>query len=201
MACHGEIQMGIGRLGGSQLVFKRKFRWTLMIEDICGSKKVPEYFVKVASRPNLTVEETQIDYLNGRTWIPGKGAWETMEITYYDVHTNDNMPLFDWIATVYDFTDPVCLNQASQRKDYAGRGTLKLYDGCGNALEKWILNDMWPTAVNFGELDYSSSDVAEITLTVRYSSVAYKGLCGIQDPQPCCSQCTGTTGNWQPNVG
>lgn len=200
MSYYGEYQpgMGIGRLGGENLVFKRKFRWTLKIEKICDSKFVPEYFVKVASRPNLAIEETQIDFLNGRTWIPGKGAWETIEVTYYDVSTADNLPLFDWIATLYDFTDPVTLSQASQRKDYAGRAVLQMWDGCGKALEKWVLNDVWPTAINFNDLDYSSSDVCEITLTLRYSSVMYQSLCPNRTPQNCCSSCTGDIGTFNP---
>lgn len=198
MACNGDREMGIGHLGGGQLVFKRKFRWTFKVQNICGSEVVPEWFVKTSARPSLSVEETQIDFLNGRTWIPGKGSWETIEVVYYDVHTADNMPLFDWIATLYDFTDPICLNQASQRKDYAGQGVLQLYDGCGNALEKWVLNDMWPTAINFGDLDFSSSDTCDITLTLRYSNVDYKGLCGLPGINPCCSACTGQTGDFQP---
>ena len=194
MACIGQ-NMGIGLLGGTELVFKRKFRWTFGITEICGGgKHVPDSFVKVASRPNLTVEETQIDYLNGRTWIPGKGAWETIEVTYYDVATKDNQGLFDWIATVYNITDPICLSQASKRKDYAGRGRLTLWDGCGYSLERWVLNDMWPTAINFGDLDYSSSDVCDIVLTLRYSSAYYKSLCPNYTPVACCSTCSGETG-------
>ena len=190
MPC-ADQKMGIGSLGGSHLVFKRKFRWTFAVKNDCFT--VPENFVKVASRPNLSVEETQIDYLNGRTWIPGKGSWETMEVTYYDVATNANAGLFKWLATVYDFTDPVCLAQASQRRDYAGQGTLKLFDGCGSLLETWILDDMWPTAINFGELDYSSSDTCDITLTLRYAAVTYKGTsCTVTDISPCCNPCDGS---------
>lgn len=186
-------QMGIGKLGGSRLVHKRKFRWTFRIDDICkvvggGQKFVPEYFVKVAARPNLSIEETEINFLNAKTWIPGKASWETITITYYDVATNDNMPLFDWLASVYQFTDPVQLSQASNRESYSGRGTLTLYDGCGKPLEQWALGDMWPQAANFGELDYSSSEECTIELTLRYSYVKYKNLCGRQ-PAPCCSGC------------
>lgn len=193
------MEMGIGRLGGSQLVFKRKFRWTFKVENICGSRTVPEYFVKVAARPNLSIEETEINFLNAKAWIPGKAAWETIEITYYDVATKENLVLWDWLATVYDFTDPVQLSQASQRDDYAGVGLLKLYDGCGEPLEKWVLNDLWPTAVNFGELDYSNSEECNIVLTLRYSSVDYKSLKPSQQPKPCCTAATGNTGSYQPS--
>lgn len=185
--------MGIGALGGSKLIFKRKFRWTFRVDDICRGKSVEEHFVKLAARPNLSVEETEINFLNAKTWIPGKASWETITVTYYDVATTEgnNYNLWDWLASVYDFTQPVELPMGSMREEYAGRGTLTLYDGCGIPLEQWALNDLWPQAVNFGELDYSSSEEATVELTLRYSSVDYKSLCPSFTPQSCCTGCAG----------
>lgn len=186
--------MGIGKLGGSQLIFKRKFRWTFRVDEICGGQSVEEHFVKIASRPNLSIEETEINFQNAKTYIPGKATWETITVTYYDVATIDNAPLWNWLASVYEFTDPVALKQGSQRVHYSGRGTLNLFDGCGNVLETWVLNDMWPTAMNFGELDYSSSEESTIELTLRYASVDYRSVCPGYTPQSCCGPCTGTSG-------
>jgi len=189
-------QMGIGALGGSRLIFKRKFRWTFRVDEICGTKSVEEHFVKLAARPNLSIEETEINFLNAKTWIPGKASWETITVTYYDVATlqGGNQYLWDWLASVYDFTQPIELPMGSSRSEYAGRGTLFLYDGCGTALEKWVLNDMWPQAVNFGELDYSSSEEVNIELTLRYSGVDYKMICPDYTPQSCCKGCNYTNG-------
>jgi len=185
--------MGIGALGGSKLIFKRKFRWTFRIDDLCRGS-VEEHFVKLAARPNLSIEETEINFLNAKTWIPGKASWETITVTYYDVATNDNEPLWHWLASVYDFTDPVVLPMGANREQYAGSGTLYLYDGCGNPLEKWVLNDLWPQAVNFGELDYSSSEEVNIELTLRYSNVDFQHICPSFTPQSCCGPCEGQTG-------
>ena len=201
------IDMGIGRLGFDNLIFKRKFRWTFEINDICGGKSVPRHYVKLASRPNLTVEETEINYLNAKTWIPGKAAWETMTVTYIDVATIEIKPLYDWLATVYDFTNPVSLYQGSRRSDYAGSAELNLYDGCGQELERWNMGDVWPQAINFGELDYSSSEEVVIELTLRYSQVQYTPLCPEFDITPCCTPCNasntaaGAAGGRLPNTG
>ena len=74
--------MGIGVIGQPDVVFKRKFRYTFEIQGFCNNQKnvVPEYFVKVASRPNLEIEETEINFLNGKMWIPGKASWQTMSL-------------------------------------------------------------------------------------------------------------------------
>lgn len=194
--------MGLGEIGGSNVVFKRKYRWTLRIESPCGDP-IPETIVKLAARPNLTIEETEINFLHGKTWIPGKGTWETITVTFYDavgLETGGGTAgLFGWLATVYNFTDPGGLHQSSKVGNgagglfgggggYGGKAVLNLYDGCGTVMETWELEHVWPQVVNFGELDYSSSEEATIELTLRYTNVTYTPGCG-NTFQVCCSGC------------
>jgi hypothetical protein len=177
--------MGLGKLADHNLVFKRKYRWTFELKPYCTSA-IPEAFVKVASRPNLTIEETEINYLHGKMWIPGKATWETITVTYYDIgNTQGIANLYSWLAGIYDFTDPKALKQTSRKGDagnagYAGTGTLKLFDGCGVEMEKWTLEGVWPQAINFGELDYSSSEEVTVELTLRYHNAKYEAMCGSQ---------------------
>lgn len=193
--------MGLGALGGAELIFKRKYRWTFELISPCGPS-VPTHVVKLAARPNLTIEETEINFLHGKMWIPGKGSWETITVTFYDIGNDSGslQGLWSWLATVYNFTDPVGLHQSSKRGSsvggagtvgsggYAGTAYLNLYDGCGTAMEAWTLGHVWPQAVNFGELDYSSSEEVTIELTLRYSEVEYQPLCG-GVVNPCCTGC------------
>ncbi len=180
--------MGIGSLGSQSVSIKRKFRWTLGITRDCDNSLIPEHYVKLASRPNITIEETELNFLNGKTWIPGKGTWETITVTYYDVGgsglTQDNRELFNWLSSVYGFQDVRTL-QNSKTSQYTGTGTLILWDGCGQAMEQWVLRGMWPQSINFGELDYASSEECTIELTMRYTSVEYQSYCPGFTPQGC----------------
>lgn len=182
--------MGIGLLGAVNLVIKRKFRWTF---EVNSPVKVPKDFVKLAARPNLSIEETELNYLNAKTWIPGKASWETISVTYYDVANSANMGLWSWIAHVYDcFSDDTAYQKlwmGTAKSDYAGEAELTMYDGCGDTLERWTLLDAWPQAINFGELDYSSSEEATIELTLRYSQVRYFNACGGQIEGAGCMGC------------
>jgi len=179
------INMGLGELGGPQIIHKRKFRWSFEVtKGPCGLS-VPRSFVKLASRPNISFEETEINYLNGKTWIPGKATWETITVTYYDIASDDNIGLWSWIASVYDYTDQVGLRMGTARQDYAASAELIMYDGCGSPLEIWSMGDAWPQAVNFGELDFANSEEATVEITLRYAQVNYTNMCGAQ-PQPCC---------------
>lgn len=195
--CNGgaSIPMGLGPLGSGDVIFKRKFRWSFEVEYCCGSgspKSVATAFVKSGSRPSINIDEIEINFLNGITWIPGKGKWQTMEIVYYDV-AGPNLVgggtsgLLGWIASVYNFTDPVCLTMGSQLQDYEGTARLTLYDGCGTPVEAWLLQHCWPQAVNWGTLDMSTSEECDITLTLRYTNVCYVSFCppGSIDVCPC----------------
>lgn len=192
------INMGLGRLGGDNVIHKRKFRWTFEVNREGGDGfRVPASFVKMAARPNLAIEETEINFLNAKTFIPGKGTWEQITITYYDVSIqgggSGNEALWSWLASVYNFIDPLKLTQSSRRPCYGGTGICTLYDGCGNGLERWSLFDCWPTSVNFGELDYSSSEEATIEVQLRYANVKYENYCGTNPAAICCG-CESSTG-------
>ncbi len=183
------MDMGLGSLGNSNLIFRRKFRWTFEVIDPLQYKTAPNW-CKIASRPNLTIDEQEIHFLNGWMTIPGKGKWETMTVTYYDTSEGlDN--LFNWLVSVYEFNAPnpqMHIRQASKPSEYAATCQLDMYDGCGNSMETWTLSRTWPQAVNFGELDYSSSEEQTIELTLRYAFVKLIRKCGIP-PTMSCSPC------------
>jgi hypothetical protein len=190
MAKYNNGQMGLGALANPNAVFKRKYRWTFKLNTPCG--EIPETIVKLASRPNLSIEETEINFLHGKMWIPGKASWETITVTYYDVVSGsaDVVNLYNWLSSVYQFDKPNMLNQSSKRGSgfsgvlatnatgYAANASLSLYDGCGTEMEKWELGHVWPQSINFGELDYSSSEEVTVELTLRYSEVNYTKSCG-----------------------
>lgn len=215
--------MGFGAFGTGltdpSVVLKRKYRWAFELETNCGGSGggvsgttiITPSFVKLAARPNITIEETEINFLNQKMSIPGKATWETITVTYYDVGGGgaagvQSSALLSWLATVYNFTkggnanNVIPFAQSSRlggignggfSNGYAAKGTLNLYDGCGDIMETWTLENCWPQAINFGELDYSSSEEATIELTIRYSNAIYEvgAGCGTAIIMPCCGGC------------
>jgi len=175
-------QMGLGLLGQADNIFKRKFRWTMEFQGVCYTdRKIAPSFVKAANRPSLTIEETEINFLNGKMWIPGKGTPDTTQVTYYDIASGAGgtvvANLFTWLATVYNFTDPTGLSQSSKQNVPGGytaqKGILTMLDGCGATIDRFEYLDCWPTQINFGELDYSSNDECTIDVTLRYRNFQY----------------------------
>lgn len=205
MACDlqqpSKRSMGIGKLGDRNLSIKRKFRWTLTILPYCGSSgsltgqiagaanAIGPNFVKTSARPNYDIEETELNFLNAKTWIAGKLTWQSITVNYIDAGARDLQNLYKWIGQNAQLNNNVDFNQGTSFQDYAADAFLVLYDGCGNAMEQWKLFNVWPQAVNFGELDYTSSEEVTIELTLRYDQVCYQGYCPTVDLKPCCSPC------------
>lgn len=191
--------MHLGEMATNKtLVFKRKYRWTFELRWANAGRSTGQQFVKVASRPNLTIEETEINYLHGKMWIPGKASWETITVTYYDVANAGQgglQEIYAWLASIYNFQDTGedMMKQTTVQGElgsggWAGEGSLDMYDGCGTSLENWLLKGVWPSAVNFGDLDYSSSEEATIELTLRYYQAIYTPYCDVPQ-QPRCVGC------------
>ena len=182
--------MGIGQLGQPGTIIKRKFRFTLEWETPVGI--VPIHFVKVAQRPSLEMGEVELNFLNAVTWIPGKGRFQPLSVTYIDVAHEEMKPLYDWISQVYGFQlygeNGDNLTQ-SEKAGWAAEGILKIFDGCGKELERWTLYDCWPQSINFGELGYEDSEVCNIDLTVRYSRAKLEGINCMPTPEGDCVGC------------
>ncbi|MCI0560364.1 MAG: hypothetical protein MN733_17910, partial [Nitrososphaera sp.] len=106
LLCNGSTaryNMGMGPLGDPNIEPKRRFRFLFEVSFCNGTKTVPPYFVKMAARPDLSIEETELNFLNSKTWITGKPSWEQISVTYMDISTGDNFQLWSWIGTVYNF--------------------------------------------------------------------------------------------------
>lgn len=189
--------MGVSQdgVGHPDVIFKRKFRWSF---EVAGTGDceffVPAHWCKISARPNISIEETEINFLNDKTWIPGKVSWETITVTYLDVGGDvagaGISDIYKWLTAVYDFAGRSPSRKMSSRRScYSGCATLKLYDGCGATMETWTLRDAWPQAINFGDLDYTSSDTVDIEITLRYSMVNLVLSCGQTFEKCTCCGC------------
>ena len=54
---------------------KRKFRWVFSIEGIDA------FLIKTASRPNITISEQEIHFINSRRYVAGKSNFDAVTVT------------------------------------------------------------------------------------------------------------------------
>ena len=149
----------VGQMLANTYEPKRKFRWILEIDGIAA------YVMKTAARPQSTFEEVVIDYINAKRWISGKMAWNPIAVTLHDpIAPSAAQQVMDWLTVNYE--------QESGRMGYASiykkDVTLKLLAPDGAVAEVWTLKGAWAMDINWGDLDYASSDNAEISLSIRF---------------------------------
>ena len=82
-------------------------------------------------------------------------------------------PVIEWINEYYEVNSSgVKLKTATN--GFKKQGKLELYDGCGEIIEKWIFENMYPETVEFGELDHSDSNIIYVDLSLRYDRAYYE---------------------------
>lgn len=168
--------MGLGVLGTPSVCLKRKFRWMFNITGVIG-EGVDMLPPDKGSRPSLNFKEIEAQHLNETIYFAGKPDWKPIQLTLFDIKTNQN-PVFKWLKKQYDpcndagtwvrpINDPI---NGWKRTAY-----LELYDGCGEIIEKWTLRNAWPNNIEWGDLDMSSSDYVTVDVTLRYDRAWIEG--------------------------
>lgn len=141
-----ERPMGIGSIGTSEIRFIRKWRWTFSASSEYDGQTIEtqEAFVGISGRPT---------------------PCGTITCTYFDIgNNNDLTPMFSIASHAYKAFD--------NEKQHPINGTLKLYDGCGVLMESWDM-ELFMTAVNFAELDHSSTSTVDLEITYRVGQFKY----------------------------
>ena len=157
----------------SDLCFKRKFRWLFKIDEISamGADSLPPLR---ASRPSITFKEQEVQHLTETVYYPMKPEYKPINLTLYDIKHGSKNPIFNWLKRLFSPEDnanwqaPV-KPAGSQDPFIFNEATLELYDGCGEVVELWVYESVWPQSCEFGELEMATSDVLTVDLTLRYA--------------------------------
>ena len=140
---------------------KRKFRWVLAIEGIDA------FIVKTAARPNISTEEITIDYINHKRYIAGKTSFNTMSVTLHDpIAPSGAQQVMEWVRTHFESVS----GRAGYADFYKRDIQLKMLDPIGTVVELWDIKGAFLTAADFGGVDYSSNEPADISLTIRFDN-------------------------------
>jgi hypothetical protein len=164
--------MGLGPIDNAK--FKKKFRWMISIDRVAGPDSKQDGTINneqsilppsKAARPNISFKTIEAQHLNEVIHYPGKPDWKPINITLYDINCGQN-PVFNWIKKIYDAQAG---NWSSHIvPQYKKTAYLKMYSGCGHVMEEWVYENAWPESVEFGDLDFGSSEVVVADITLRY---------------------------------
>ena len=138
---------------------KTKNRFIMYIEGI------PAFTIKAASRPSIQFDEIVLEHINVKRYVKGKGAWQPLEITLYDpIVPSASQAVMEWVREHHESVTGRQGYSDFYKKDI----TFNLLGPVGDIVEEWTLKGTYIENANFGDLDYGTSDPAEITLTLKY---------------------------------
>jgi|TARA_Y100000034_G_scaffold97703_1_gene119408 hypothetical protein len=138
---------------------KTKNRYILYVEGI------PAYLIKTANRPSITFEEVELNHINVKRFVKGKGSWEPIEITLYDpVVPSGAQAVMEWVRLHKESVTGRDGYSDFYKKDI----TINMLGPVGDKIEEWTLKGAFIVSATFNDLDWAASDPAEITLSLRY---------------------------------
>jgi hypothetical protein len=140
---------------------KKQNRFILRFPSSLG---INEWFVISTARPKINIGEVEIPFLNTSTYVAGRFTWESIDVTFKDpIGPSAAQALMEWVRLHAESVTGRMGYAAGYKKDIE----LEMLDPTGVVVEKWILQGTFLTNVDFGSLDYSSEDIAEISVTLR----------------------------------
>ena len=73
----------------------RKNRWVVRFPSDLG---ISEWMLSSASRPKLTQNSTEIQFLNTSTYVVGRYTWDSLQFTFRDpIAPSASQALMEWI--------------------------------------------------------------------------------------------------------
>jgi len=159
----------------NRICIKQKNRWKFIIPCISanGVSSLPPAKV---SRPTLSFKEITAEHLNETIYFPSKPDFKPISLTLYDIRKPTENPVFSWIKRVYNPAECAYwrppLGGGTVTPDLpslkCAQAFLVYFDGCGNIIDRWVFEHIWPQQAEFAEGDMSDSNIVYCDVTLRF---------------------------------
>ena len=138
---------------------KLQNRFIMLIDGI------PSYLIKTSAKPQITFEEVELNHINTKHYVKGKGAWETLDITLYDpIVPSGAQAVMEWVRLHKESVTGRDGYSDFYKKDI----TFNVLGPVGDKVEEWTLKGAMIQSAAFGDLSWDANEPADITLTLRY---------------------------------
>jgi hypothetical protein len=163
------------------LMPKLQYRFRVSLENFGVSSPSTELTKQVmdVTRPSVAFDQMTVDIYNSRVYLAGKHTWEPITLNLReDVSNNVQKMVGEQLQKQFDFFEQ---SSAASGADYKFVTRIEILDGGNGAnaasvLETFELYGCYLESTNYNTLNYATSEVVTIALTIRYDNA-------IQSPQ------------------
>ena len=163
--------------GGNQglLMPKLQFRFRVNFLNFGTNTNTIELTKQVidCSRPNVQFTEITLPIYNSTMYLAGKHSWQTLSVNIRDDASTSVAKLVgQQLQKQMDFVEQA---SAATGQDYKFQTNIEILDG-GNGttapivLETWECYGCFLQTANYNTLNYGTSDVVTIALTLRFDN-------------------------------
>ncbi len=157
------------------LMPKLKYRFRATFENFGVSTDVAELTKQVVDikRPNVNFNPITLDVYNSKVYLQGKPEWQDITVNLRDdAAGNISRLVGEQIQKQFDFAEQ---SSAASGIDYKFLLRYEVLDGGNganqpNVLETWELYGCMLSAVDYGDMAYSSNDPVQIALTIKFDN-------------------------------
>ena len=162
---------------GASLMPKLQYRFRVTFTNI-GNKSAATVVARnvvSVTRPALDHDDVTIDTYNSKIRLAGKHTWQDITLVIRDdVNSGVITELGAQLNKQVDHEDQSSANAGG---DYKFQMKIEMLDG-GNdgsesVLETWELAGCFIPNIQYGDLNYATSDAVQITATIRYDNASH----------------------------
>ena len=163
------------------LMPKLQYRFRVSLENFGVSSPSTELTKQVmdVTRPSVSFDQMTVDIYNSKVFLAGKHTWEPITLNLReDVSNNVQKLVGEQLQKQFDFFEQ---SSAASGADYKFVTRIEILDGgkganTASVLETFELYGCYLESTNYNSLNYATSDVVTVALTIRYDNA-------IQSPQ------------------
>jgi|TARA_B100002019_G_scaffold219171_1_gene191805 hypothetical protein len=146
-------------------MFFTPFEPKLSNRFIMNIEGIPAFLVKTTGRPNITLNEVALDHINVKRYVKGKAEWQTLTVTLYDpIVPSGAQAVMEWVRLHHESVTGRDGYSDFYKKDI----TFNVLGPVGDKVEEWTLKGAFIQSATFSDMDYSATNVSDISLVLRY---------------------------------
>lgn len=140
---------------------KRQNRFYAKFPDELG---INVWQIQKFNRPKMTIGKTEIGFLNTKNYVAGIYEWDEVTIDFLDpIGPSTSQAVMEWVRMHAESLTGRMGYAAGYKKNII----LEALDPTTLAVEQWYLEQCQITSVDFGDNDYTSDDLAGVSVTVQ----------------------------------
>jgi hypothetical protein len=159
---------GIGDGPSAKIETARKNRWRFTALDPVQNILL---FAYKSARPQPEIDRITMHQAQDEAHFPGKNRWNPIDVSFYEVVSHPDsffatsvaLAIYQWWGTrIIDLA-----NSKIAEGPIKKRCELVLLDGCDTWVHIYVMDGCWISKVTPDDLDYSDSDILDITFTLQ----------------------------------